>query len=77
MAALAWMFRHTKLPWEWLLQVSVQVLLHRYGITAGVLVADDSDKRRAKVTSTLAHVHQLKDKTSGGLVMGPGLVLLL
>ena len=77
LAALAWMFRHTKLPWEWLLQVSVQVLLNRYGITAGVLVADDSDKRRAKVTSALAHVHQLKDKTSGGFVMGQGLVFLL
>lgn len=77
LAALAWMFRHTKLPWEWLLQVSVQVLLNRYGITAGVLVTDDSDKRRAKVTSALAHIHKLKDKTSGGFVMGQCLVFLL
>ena len=77
LAALAWMFRHTKLPWEWLLQVSVQVLLNRYGITAGVLVADDSDKRRAKVTSALAHVHKLKDKTSGGFIMGQCLGFLL
>ena len=42
-----------------------------------MLVADDSDKRRAKVTSTLAHVHKLKDKTSGGFVMGQCLVFLL
>ena len=77
LAALAWMFRHTKVPWELLLPMSVQVLLKRYGITAGVLVADDSDKRRAKVTSALAHVHKLKDKTSGGFVMGQCLVFLL
>jgi hypothetical protein len=71
LAALAWMFRHAKVPWELLLQMSVQVLLKRYGITAGVLVVDDSDKRRAKVSRRLAHVHKLKDKTSGGFVMGP------
>jgi hypothetical protein len=70
------MFRHTKVPWELLLQRSVQGLLNRYGITAGVLVADDSDKRRAKVTSALAHVHKLKDKTSGGFVMGQCVVFL-
>jgi len=77
LAALTWMFRHTKVPWELLLQLSVQMLLNRYGITAGVLVVDDSDKRRAKVTSQLAHVHKLKDKTSGGLVRGQCLVFLL
>ena len=77
LAALTWMFRHTKVPWELLLQLSVQMLLNRYGITAGVLVVDDSDKRRAKVTSQLAHVHKLKDKTSGGFVMGQCLVFLL
>ena len=42
-----------------------------------MLVADDSDKRRSKVTSALAHVHKLKDKTSGGLVMGQCVVFLL
>ena len=77
LAALAWRFRHTKIPWELLLQRSVQVRLKRYGITAGGLVADDSDKRRAKVTSRLAHVHPLKDKTRGGFVMGQCLVFLL
>ena len=76
LAALAWMFRHAKVPWELLLQMSVQVLLKGYGITAGVLVVDDSDKRRAKVSRGLAHVHKLKDKTSGGLVMGQCLVFL-
>jgi hypothetical protein len=54
LAALVWMFRHAKVPWELLLQMSVQVLLKRYGITAGVFVVDDSDKRRAKVSRRLA-----------------------
>lgn len=77
LAALAWMFRQAKVPWEWLLQRSVQVLLKRYGVTAGVLVVADSDKRRAKVSRRLAPVHKLKDKTSGGFVMGQCLVFLL
>ena len=77
LAALAWMFRQAKVPWDLLLQMSVQVLLKRYGITAGVLVVDDSDKRRAKVSRRLAHVHKLKDKTSGGFVMGQCLVFVL
>ena len=27
LAALSWMFRHAKIPWEWLLVASVRVLL--------------------------------------------------
>jgi hypothetical protein len=48
------MFRHAKVPWELLLPMSVQVLLKRYGVTAGVLAVDDSDKQRAKVSRRLA-----------------------
>ncbi len=77
LAALSWMFRHAKLPWEWLLQMSVRVLLRRYGIEQGVLVIDDSDKRRTKVTRRIAHVHKIKDKASGGFIMGQSLVFLL
>jgi hypothetical protein len=75
--SLAWMFRHAKVPGDLVLPMSVQVLLKRYGIAAGVLGVDDSDKRRAKVSRRLAHVHKLKDKTSGGFVMGPCLVFRL
>jgi hypothetical protein len=77
LGALAWMFRHSKIPWERLLQMSVRVILRRYGITGGTLAIDDSDKRRAKVTERIAHVHKLKDKTSGGFLFGQNLVLLL
>ena len=77
LAALSWMFRHWKLPWERLLEHSVQVILRRYGITEGCLCLDDSDKRRSKVTQKIAHVHKLKDKASGGHIMGQSLIFLL
>src|SRR5215470_18551133 len=40
LAALSWMFRHAKIPWEELLVASVRVVLRSYGITAGTLVAN-------------------------------------
>jgi len=77
LGALAWMFRCSKIPWERLFQMSVRVVLRRHGITEGTLVVDDSDKRRAKVTKHIAHVHKLKDKTSGGFLFGQNVVFLL
>ena len=76
-AALSWRFRHAKLPWEVLLQRSVGVILRRHGIDAGTLVMDDTDKRRSKVTRRIAGVHKLKDKASGGFLMGQRVVFLL
>ena len=75
--ALSWMFRHAKIPWERLLQGSVEVILRRYDITEGCLGLDDSDKRRSKVTTQIAHVHKLKDKASGGFMQGQCLIFLL
>jgi hypothetical protein len=66
LAALSWMFRQSKIPWEFLLQMSVKVMLQKYGITQGSLVVDDADKQRGKVTTRIFKAHQLKDKTSGG-----------
>jgi len=77
LGALAWMFRYSKIPWERLFQMSVLVVLQRHGITEGTLLIDDSDKRRSKVTKRIAHVHKLKDKTSGGFLSGQNLVFLL
>jgi hypothetical protein len=76
-AALSWVFCRAKLPWEGLFALSVRVILRRYGITGGTLVADDSDRERSKVTRRIAGVHQLKDQTSGGSVRGQCLVFLL
>ena len=72
------MFRRAKLvAWNFLFQMSVRVILEEYGITYGTLVLDDSDKRRSKKTTRIAGVHKLKDKASGGFIMGQNIVLLL
>jgi hypothetical protein len=75
--ALTWMFRHAKLPWSWLLRVSVTVVLQRYGIRHGVLILDDVTNPRAKVTDRIAYAHKLKHPGSGGFVNGQSLVMLL
>lgn len=75
--ALSWMFRQAKLPWEFMLQIAVGLVLKQYGITEGVLVADDSDHKRSKRTKRIFKTHKLKDKSSGGYVNGQTIMLLL
>ena len=48
MAALSWMFRHSKMPREHLLVASVRVILRHHGLTSGNLVIDDTDNPRSK-----------------------------
>lgn len=75
--ALAWMFRKSRIPWDLLLQMSVSILLRRYGITEGNIGIDDTDKRRSKSTKKIFQVHKIKDKPSGGYVMGQSIVFLV
>jgi len=77
LAALSWMFRRSKIPWELLFQMGVRVVLRKYGITEGVLAADDSDKKRSKVVKRIFKAHKIKDKASGGYIMGQSFVLLV
>ena len=77
LAALSWMFRHSKMPWEHLLVASVRVILCQYGIPSGNLVIDDTDNQRSKSAKTLAHLYKLRDKESGGYLWGQSLVFLL
>jgi hypothetical protein len=77
MAALSWMFRHSKMPWDHLLVVSVRVILRHHGITSGSLVIDNTDNPRSKSAKKLAYLYKLRDKESGGYVWGPSLVVLL
>jgi DDE superfamily endonuclease len=77
LAALSWMFRHAKIPWEDLLVASGRVILRYYGITSGSLVIDDTDNKRSKSAKTLAHLYRLRDKDSGGYILGQSLVFLL
>lgn len=77
LAALSWMFRQAGLKWELLLQASVKVILWRYRITSGVLVVDDSDKKRAKTTKRIHRAHKLKDKKTGGYLNGQSFISLV
>lgn len=75
--SLSWMFRKTHPFWQYLLQASVRVILLTYHITEGVLVLDDSEKKRAKQTKRIYKAHKVKEKKSGGFINGQSFVLLL
>jgi hypothetical protein len=77
MAALSWMFRHSKMPWEQLLVASVWVILRHHGITSGSLIIDDTDNPRSKSAKALAYLYKLRDKESGGYLWGQSLVFLV
>lgn len=49
LAALSWMLRHSKIPWEFLLCSSISHILKGYGITEGTLALDDSEKSVPKI----------------------------
>jgi hypothetical protein len=75
--ALSWMFRRSKIRWELLLHGGVKAVLKKYGIYKGILVVDESDKRRWKRVKHIFRAHKLKDKSSGGYMMGQSIVLLV
>jgi DDE superfamily endonuclease len=77
LAALSWMFRHSKMPWDTLLVASVRVILRHHGITWGTLVIDDTDNPRSKSAKALAYLYKLRDKASGGYLWGQSLVFLV
>jgi hypothetical protein len=77
LAALSWMLRHSKIPWDDLLVASVRVSLHPHSITSGRLLIDDTDNPRSKSAQTLAHLYKLRDKESGGYLWGQSLVFLV
>ena len=56
LAALSWMFRHSKMPWDQLLVARVRVILRHHGLTSGHLVIDDTDNPRSKSATALAHL---------------------
>lgn len=76
-AALSWMFRQQRRFWGVVLRASVHVLVRRYGITKGVLVLDDSEKKRAKQTRRIYKAHKVKDKKSGGFLHGQQMLVLV
>jgi hypothetical protein len=77
LAALSWMFRHRKIPWDELLVARVRVILHHDALTCGSLVIDDTDHKRSTSAHTRAHLDTLRDKESGGYIWGQSLLFLL
>jgi hypothetical protein len=74
---LRWMFKRSQIAWSYLLQASVRCIIEHYGIKAGTLVIDDSDKRRAKITKRIPGAHKIKDKKTGGYFNGQELIFML
>jgi DDE superfamily endonuclease len=77
LAALSWMFRHSKMPWDHLLVARVRVILRHHGLTSGTLVIDDTDNPRSKSAKALAYLYKLRAKASGGYLWGQSLVFLV
>jgi hypothetical protein len=77
LAALSWMFRHSKMPWDKLLVASVRGILRHHGLTSGTLVIDDTDNPRSKSAKALAYLYKLRDKERGGYLWGQSLVFLV
>lgn len=76
-AALSWMFRKAKIPWEKLLNTGISIILERYKLNEGVLVTDDTDHKRSKKTTKIAFTHKVYDKKTGGYFNGQSIVFLL
>ena len=68
---------NSRIPWEQLLTISIKIILSRYGITEGIISIDDTDNKRSKSTKLIPWVHKIKDKASGGYIMGQSLVFLV
>jgi hypothetical protein len=74
---LSWMFCHSKIAWSSLFIASVQHVLKQHGITEGVLVLDETDRRRAKITKRIHKTYKQRDKKTNGYVNGQTIVMLL
>lgn len=74
---LRWFFNYAEIPWNYLLSMSVKVLIKKYDIKEGVLVLDDSDKNRSKITKKIYGAHKIKDKKSGGFINAQELIFLV
>ena len=64
-------------PWEYLIDASTKVLIKHYGVSSGTLSIDDSDNIRSRNTSKIAHIHKVKDKSTGGYGQGQEFVFMV
>jgi hypothetical protein len=66
LAALSWMFRHRKIPWDELLVAGVRGMLRHDGLTCGRRVMDDPDNPRAQAAQARASRYTRRDNESRG-----------
>ncbi len=64
-ALLSWHFRHP-MTWGLLLSVSVNLVLKNFSVQEGILLIDDTGKKRSKVTQKIPDVHYFKNKEGTG-----------
>jgi hypothetical protein len=60
LAALSWMLRPRKMPWDKLLVARVRVSLRHHSITSGTLVIDDPDHSRSQSATERAYLSNLR-----------------
>ncbi len=75
-ALLSWYFRYP-LSWGLFVSMSVNLVLESFSAWEGVLVIDDTGKRRSKVTKRIPYVHYFKDKVGTGTIRGQEVVFLV
>lgn len=75
-ALLSWHFRHP-MTWGLLLSVSVNLVLKNFDIKEGVLLIDETGKKRSKVTKKIPYVHYFKNKEGTGTIRGQEVILLV
>ncbi len=75
-ALLSWYFCGP-MSWGVLLSVSVDFVLESFDSWEGVLVLDDTGKKRSKVTRRIPYVHYFKNKEGSGTIRGQEIVILV
>lgn len=75
-ALFSWYFRGP-MTWELLLSSSVKLVLKKFALTEGLILIDDTGKKRSKVTKRLPYIHYFKNKEGTGTIRGQEVVLLV
>lgn len=75
--SLSWMFCHSKINWDKLLEHSIRGILRKYGIEQGSLEIDDTERERSKNAQHIYKLGKQKDKKSGGYFNGQSIVFVL
>lgn len=74
--ALSWMFHHSKIDWNLLLNAAVSKVLLDHNVSAAHIGIDDTDRTRSKVIKILWGVFKTFDKATGGWINAQNIVFL-